>query len=274
MNHTDKLLEIHQLVSKALDITNYYAEFLRVFADRLLPKAYLILLSVNLYNAFDKSQQLILETNNLPENILGGIILIGENCSKQKGVYTVLVTLLIHKSLYPEQDVRFHQKKLPNGFSGRTIDTKYITPTLRSLGLTSMTETGWLTRSLEQKSPYSMDYQGEIGGKTIVGKEIKDAFLSILDFLEVKTKPANQQIIAQLLAIHLLKAVVELSRKETIVIPKIDDNKKSEIKINDIISALEEHFDCKTYTGKGTSKLPVIAIYAIYELIIKGVFWV
>lgn len=129
-----------------------------------------------------------------------------------------------------------------------------------------MAETGWLTRSLEQKAPYLMDYQGEIGGEGV-----KDAFLSILNFLELKVKPINQSKIAELLVISLLKEVLKISIEQTIAIPKIDNNKKSEIKIVDIISALEEHFYCKTYTAKGTSKLPVIAIYAVYELIIKEV---
>ena len=227
MNHQDKLLEIHELISKNFVVG---------------------------------------EIKKIPQEILEKINLIAKNCSKQKGVYTVLVTLLIHKTLHPQQDVRFHQENLLNGFSGRTIDTKYITPTLKSLGLPSMSESGWLTRSLEQPFPYLMDYQGKIGGKGV-----KEAFLSILDFLEVKVKPIRQQKIAGLLAIYLLKAVLEISLEETITIPKIDDNKKSEIKINDIISALKDHFYCKTYTARGTSKLPVIAIYAVYELIIKEI---
>ena len=227
MNHQDKLLEIHELISKNFVVG---------------------------------------EIKKIPQEILEKINLIAKNCSKQKGVYTVLVTLLIHKTLHPQQDVRFHQENLLNGFSGRTIDTKYITPTLKSLGLPSMSESGWLTRSLEQPFPYLMDYQGKIGGKGV-----KEAFLSILDFLEVKVKPIRQQKIAELLAIYLLKAVLEISLEETITIPKIDDNKKSEIKINDIISALKDHFYCKTYTARGKSKLPVIAIYAVYKLIIKEV---
>ena len=227
MNHQDKLLEIHELISKNFVVG---------------------------------------EIKKIPQEILEKINLIAKNCSKQKGVYTVLVTLLIHKTLHPQQDVRFHQENLLNGFSGRTIDTKYITPTLKSLGLPSMSESGWLTRSLEQPFPYLMDYQGKIGGKGV-----KEAFLSILDFLEVKVKPIRQQKIAGLLAIYLLKAVLEISLEETITIPKIDDNKKSEIKINDIISALKDHFYCKTYTARGKSKLPVIAIYAVYKLIIKEV---
>jgi len=227
MNHRDKLLQIHELISE---------------------------------------NSAVAVTKRLPQEISEKISLIARNSSKQKGVYTVLVTLLIHKALHPQQDVRYHQENLPNGFSGRSIDTKYITPTLKSLGLPSMSESGWLTRSLEQPFPYLMDYQGKIGGKGV-----KEAFLSILDFLEAKVKPTIQQKLAEQMTIYLLQAVVEIAKEETIEIPKIDDNEKSEIKINDIISALEEHFYCKTYTAKGTSKSPVIAIYAVYELIIKEV---
>jgi DNA (cytosine-5)-methyltransferase 1 len=227
MNHRDKLIQIYELISK---------------------------------------NSAVVVTKKVPQEILEKISLIARNCSKQKGVYTVLITLLIHKALHPQQDVRFHQENLSNGFSGRTIDTKYITPTLKSLGLPSMSESGWLTRSLEQPFPYLMDYQGKIGGEGV-----KDAFLSILNFLELKVKPSNQSQIAEILAISLLKEVLKISIEQTIAIPKIDNNKKSEVKIVDIISALEEHFYCKTYTAKGTSKLPVIAIYAIYGLIIKEV---
>ena len=58
---------------------------------------------------------------------------------------------------------------MDQGFSGRSIDTKYITPTLKELGLTSMSESGWLTRSLEQPYPYDFKYQGKIS-------KVKDEF--------------------------------------------------------------------------------------------------
>ena len=172
MNHRDKLIQIHRLVSKNTKHLN----------------------------------QSIAKNQKIPQEILDKINLIATNCFKQKGVYTVLITLLIHKSLNPQQDIRFHQENLSKGFSGRTIDTKYITPTLKSLGLPSMSESGWLTRSLEQPFPYLMDYQGKISGKGV-----KDAFLSILDFLEVKTEPINQQKLAEILATYLLKRVREIS---------------------------------------------------------------
>ena len=165
MNHQEKLIELYRLISD------------------------------DLY----KSQDFLDQSLAIPKNILNNIKLIARNCSKQKGVYTVLVTLLTHKSLHPQQDVRFHQEKMPNGFSGRTIDTKFITPTLKALGLPSMAESGWLTRSLEQPFPYTMDYQGKISGQGV-----KNAFLSILYFLETKDLSISRQRISELLLIHLL----------------------------------------------------------------------
>ncbi len=92
---------------------------------------------------------------------------LGKRINSGKGVYTVLITLLTHKLLYKSQDIRKHQKNMADGFSGRSIDTKFITPTLKELGLPSMAESGWLTRSLEQPYPYTFDYEGKISGKGI-----------------------------------------------------------------------------------------------------------
>ena len=43
----------------------------------------------------------------------------------------------------------------------------------------AMAESGWLTRSLEQPYPYTLDYEGKIRNKTV-----KDAFLQILNDIE------------------------------------------------------------------------------------------
>jgi DNA (cytosine-5)-methyltransferase 1 len=56
---------------------------------------------------------------------------IGEKINTQKGVFTVLVTLITHKIIDPKQDIRKHQSSMKDGFSGRSIDTVHITPTLK-----------------------------------------------------------------------------------------------------------------------------------------------
>lgn len=65
-----------------------------------------------------------------------------QNCFVQKGVYTVYVTLSVYKLIHSEQDIRNHQTQISGGFSGRTIDAAYITPTLKEVGLPSMAESG------------------------------------------------------------------------------------------------------------------------------------
>lgn len=183
--------------------------------------------------------------------------IIAKYSKRQKGVYTVLITLLVHKALNPNQDIRYHQKNLPNGFSGRTIDTQYITPTLKELGLPAMAESGWLTRSLEQPYPYTLDYNGNISNK-----QVKEVFLNLIDFIE--NNPESTESILRLL-LHEIRKVTQSSK---IKIIRLSNPEKFAIKT--VINCLEYHvnFNYKTY---GASKLPVLAFYAIYQQLIKEV---
>ena len=190
----------------------------------------------------------------LPDNIFDYIQVISKNCTKQKGVYTVLITLLIHKMLEPTQDIRYHQSKMPGGFSGRTIDTQYITPTLKELGLPAMAESGWLTRSLEQPYPYTLNYQGKISNKSV-----KKAFLAIIDFVE------SNPNLAELTTKFLIRQIKDVAIANQIKIIRLANPEK--INITTVIHCLEDHFNHK-YNTYGGSKLPVIALYAIYQRLI------
>jgi len=109
-------------------------------------------------------------------NYLNDII---EKSESAKGVITVIITSIVYKRLHPETDIRNHQTSIPNGYSGRTFDTKYITPFLREKQFPSMAESGWLTRSLEQKKPYTKNYSGAIRPESL-----KSAFLNTIDFIQ------------------------------------------------------------------------------------------
>jgi DNA (cytosine-5)-methyltransferase 1 len=193
----------------------------------------------------------------IPKKIFTYIQTIAQNCSKQKGVYTVLITLLIHKILEPTQDIRYHQSHMPNGFSGRTIDTQYITPTLKELGLPAMAESGWLTRSLEQPYPYTLDYQGKINNISV-----KEAFLNIIDFVE------NHHNLTKAITKILIYQVKENTLVNQISIIKLVDPEK--LNITTVINCLEAHF-YYNYKAFGASKLPVIAFYAIYLKLVQEV---
>lgn len=176
--------------------------------------------------------------------------------AQNKGVYTVLITLALYKYLNPNQDIRQHKIELPNGFSGRSFDFNYVTPTLKELGLPSMAESGWLTRSLEQAYPYDMNYNGKI-----TPYALKLAFLRIVDYIE---KGKNQ---AYDILIMLLNGGISFKQTNQISIEKIENQ---EIQITQVIELLRQHFEFN-YQTHGGSKLPVLAFYAIYCILIQEI---
>lgn len=184
-----------------------------------------------------------------------------KNAYMQKGVWTVLITLLFYKILNPKQDIRYHKVELENGFSGRSFDTKVVTPTLRKLGLPAMAESGWLTRSLEQAYPYTLDYKGKIANKTL-----KEAFLRLLDIVETCDKKESGAIKAKDFLNALFVMIKDETQKHKVVISPLVS--KDTLSIMHIIELLNSHFQ-HNYHISGASKLPVLAFYAIYQILIK-----
>ncbi len=174
-----------------------------------------------------------------------------------KGVFTALFSSITYKCLHPEQDVRYHKISLENGYSGRSFDTKYVTPFLKSKQFYgAMKESGWLTRSIEQPYPFTLDFPGKINNK-----QVKDAFLKILNDIEENNSNPNTY----------LKAIIKLcllnkQQKAVAIINPI--KREGTLNIIDILEYLKKHFYYK-YSSRGASILPVIAIYSIYECIIN-----
>lgn len=177
----------------------------------------------------------------------------------QKGVFTVLVTLLFYKTYNPNQDIRRHQTDLSTaseyGFSGRSFDTANITPVLKELGLPSMAESGWLTRSLEQPYIYDLDYKGNISNKSV-----KNAFLLILDSVQMQNFPAKTVLE------YLIYEVIKKSKENEVAIISLKN--PDTLTINQIISILEKQFSYK-YGESGGPKLPMLAFHAIYQILLK-----
>jgi DNA (cytosine-5)-methyltransferase 1 len=204
----------------------------------------------------------ILETNGyvaeppigLADNAIDWIEIIARNSSNFLGVVNVTVTSLCEKSVNPTQDIRYHQAKMPNGYSGRTLDTRAIAPWLKSKGLKSMVESGWLTRSLEQNDPYTLEYQGAIRNK-----EVKTAFLELINFVQSKPKESSKCLsyLIQLLIIDRENNKIEINPLE----------KKSKYSISEIISLLEKHFAETHQVGK--ARLPVLALFSVYQILIN-----
>lgn len=199
-------------------------------------------------------QQLSSDTYILPENIKNDLNIIGSHCYQRKGVYTVLTTLLYYKYLHPEQDIRYFQTSMQNGFSARSFDTKNVTPVLKKLGLPAMAESGWLTRSLEQPYPYDFNYNGKIP------ELLKIPFLNILDYIQKNPKKAKN-----CLCLLLLKVKEIVENNSVNISPLINPEN---LTINKVITGLENHFNAH-YSVKGGAKLPVLAFHSLYHSLIN-----
>jgi len=175
-----------------------------------------------------------------------------------KAVVTALTTCFVKKIEDPKQDIRYHKYELKNGYSGRTLDTSYITPFFKShFRRLAMKESGWLTRSIEQPHPFTKNFPGRIRDK-----EVKTAFLDIVD--DIETKKADSQTYLISLFILLIKSTsIEQTRMDIIKIEK-------GITIGSIVDALKIHFFNK-YSVSGASRLPVVALYSIYQILIKDI---
>jgi DNA (cytosine-5)-methyltransferase 1 len=120
-----------------------------------------------------------------------------------------------------------------------------------------MAESGWLTRSLEQPYPYTLNYNGKINNKTV-----KNAFLEIINDIEV------HQVNPRYIIVELLRKIIKIQAENKIIIQPLKNPEK--LTISTIIDMLDAQFSYR-YTDFGGSKLPVLAFYAIYQIIVNEV---
>lgn len=184
----------------------------------------------------------------LPDETAEQICLLVSRSEASKGMMTVLITLFTHKIFNPQQDIRYHQAQQPSGFAGRSIDSEHITPFMKSVSFPAMSESGWLTRSLEQPHPYTLDYPGKI-----TPPAVKEAFLQLIDKVQCQGTSAEE----------VLKYIIKLLIKQRDSL-NIELAKPHSLSIAQIIKLLERHFTYK-YTTHGASRLPTLALYAAYQ---------
>lgn len=213
-----------------------------------------------LQNAFTAAKQKPLTEvlSVLSEDCLSELKIVVENAESLKAVLGVTLTSIVYKIYKPEQDIRYHQENMPDGYSGRTFDTKFVTPFLQDkFPHFAMAESAWLTRSLEQPFPYTLEYQGEIRLKIL-----KSAFLNLLNCLQ------NEKDIAPKMLVALLALIIEKSTEDDSFLT--DEDFSGDLTISKIVEAVNQHFRYK-YKASGAARLPVLAIYAVYELLLQDV---
>ncbi len=195
---------------------------------------------------------------DLSPQVIDDVLTVVNFAETQKAVLAVTLTSLAYKIYKPDQDIRFHQSSMPNGYAGRTFDTNYVTPFLsRHFTRLAMKESGWLTRSLEQPHPYTLKYPGHIQNR-----KLKQAFLRILDRVQ---KQAG-------LAERLLPLVWGLLLQTTAAAETLTPKMQLPVapSIVEIVNAVQAHI-YHPYRTRGASRLPVLAIFAVYQLLLQEV---
>jgi DNA (cytosine-5)-methyltransferase 1 len=207
-------------------------------------------------NAREKPLEEILSA--LPVTCVKDLKRIVEKAESQKGVLGVTLTSATYKIFNPTQDIRKHQDHMEGGYSGRTFDTKYVTPFLKAkFPHFAMAESAWLTRSLEQPHPYDRSYPGNFRDQ-----DLKTAFLNVIELLQTKRNVAKKILDA------LMALMFEASSGEDALLMKIETS--SDLTIARIIDAVSQHIRYD-YHIAGTARLPVVAIYAVYNLLMSDV---
>jgi len=207
-----------------------------------------------------KNRSLKALLSGLPDEYVDELRVIVENAETQKAVLGVTLTSLVYKVYEPKQDIRKHQEGMKDGYSGRTFDTKYVTPFLkRKFPHFAMAESAWLTRSLEQPRPFNLKFPGKIRNPAL-----KTAFLKILDHVQ-----ANNNLALKLL-VALIGLMLEATEKDDALFAKVQV--AGDIAISRIIDAISQHIRYNYGKGVvGTARLPVLAIYSVYNLLMPDV---
>lgn len=195
-----------------------------------------------------------IDDTSLPANIRKDLDVILEKSDTHRAALAVVITLLLKKFISPSHDIRNHQAGMAGGFSGRGLDERVVTPFLRRNDFPYMQSgSGWLTRSFEQNRPYDYDYPGKI-----TPAPLKKAFLRVIAAVQENASYAKPCLVYALLML--------LNRRDKRKDIQLD--RPTGLNIHQIVARLSVHF---ASSDRGAARLPVLAIYAVYQQLVKEV---
>ena len=195
-----------------------------------------------------------------PKVIKTNIDTLIDKIDSNKSLLSALVTSLVKKIIDPQQDVRLHRTDFKGGYSARSLDTKVTTPFFKKhFPKYANKESSFLTLATREKIKW---VKKEGRNLKIRDKNVKTSFLAIFDGVENGTIKPKECLIYVFTKLYLL------SQQHQIVFDKtIESLSFSEIiNISTVVRMLERHFEIKL-----SSRLPVIAIYSVYQELFKVV---
>lgn len=179
------------------------------------------------------------------------------NCEKASGGFSNLLTSLSIKAVYGESvDVRYHQVQIqsqtsrPAGFNFRGVSEGVIYVWMTEHEF-RCAKSGWQTRTFERPKPYMLTYDENIGA-------IKEAFLTCYDQMETK----GQDPLLALAFLLWRRILLREASRINLARPRVQDVLK-------LASLFQAHFFYPYKDSKGASRLPVLALHAIYALLVK-----
>ncbi|MDR1019191.1 MAG: hypothetical protein LBL73_00400 [Synergistaceae bacterium] len=195
--------------------------------------------------------------SGLDNNFIAALDEMSAKCSKATTGFTNLVTsLAIKAALGDSVDIRYHQTQIqsqtdrPAGFNFRGVSEKVIYFWLSTHEFVCA-KSGWQTRTFERPKPYMLDYDENIG-------DIKGAFLTCYDQIEEHRQDALAALVFLLWRQLQLRDAVRIP----LAIPAISD-------VLQITRYFQLHFDYRYKDTRGASRLPVLALYSLYEVLVK-----
>ncbi len=197
-----------------------------------------------------------LDFATIGENIKKDIDVLIENIDSNKSLVVALVTSLVKKIYTPNQDIRLHRADFDQGYSARVLDTKVTVPFFKDyFPKYANKESAFLTLAIRERIKWTKE---EGSNLKIRNKRLKESFLNIFEQIQVEN--ANPQDYLN----YIFAKLMQLSKVEEMLFNQtsLQSLNMNGLNINLILTMLQQHFESKL-----SSRLPVVAIYSMYEIL-------
>lgn len=197
------------------------------------------------------------EIDNTPDETAKDVDYLIEKIDSNKSIVSALVTSLVKKISEPTQDVRHHRTDFEDGYSARTLDTAITTPFFKNhFPKYANKESSFLTLATRERIKWTKNDGQNL---KIRDRKLRECFLNVFEQIEENRKDPK------LFLNYLLAKLIKLSESEANLfeLARSHSEEISALNIPLVLEILQKHFETKL-----SSRLPVVAIYSIYEILL------
>jgi DNA (cytosine-5)-methyltransferase 1 len=206
-----------------------------------------------LENAYCIAQTI--DNGTIDAQIIENVDVLIAKIDNNKSLVSALTTSLVKKIIYPQQDVRLHRTDFEGGYSARVLDTQFTSPFFKEkFPRYANKESAFLTLATRERIKWSKEEGNNLKIRDV---KLKNAFLNIFEQIEAnEIKPEH-------CLYYLFSQLIKLSVQNEAIFKQVEKPISGIVNIATVIHILEEHF-----ASKQSSRLPVIAIYSMYEILL------